>query len=73
MVDTINNTETKPCLCGKKMIKRGNGIVFCSMPPKYGMQWRCGGSGCGRTEDAGMQKSTYNYDEYMKKQWEAAQ
>lgn len=67
--DQINNTAKK-CQCGKNMIKRGTGIVLCSNPPQYPMQWWCGG--CGHTEDAGGELGV-NWEDVMQKKWEEAQ
>lgn len=48
-------TETKPCKCGKKMVKRYDSMVLMSMPPQYRYDWYCG---CGNVEHGGKDMGT---------------
>lgn len=72
MTDPINNTDTKPCKCGKKMIKRFSGMVLMSNPPQYPWDWWCGG--CGTHERGGVDvPATETEEQRAQKAWEAAQ
>jgi hypothetical protein len=42
--------ETKPCTCGKLMVRVQTGQALMTYPARYRMMWWCK---CGRTFDAG--------------------
>jgi ribosomal protein L37AE/L43A len=54
-------TDTKPCPCGHKMIRRYAGYVS---------YWWCGG--CGHTEDGGVEHGKTE-DELAMAEWQEAQ
>lgn len=64
-------TDTRPCKCGKKMIKRYTGMVLMSNPPRYSFDWWCG---CGNTEVGGSDAPQMeSEDERYRKIWESVQ
>ena len=63
------NVETKPCQCGKKMIKRARSTMLMSCPPKVQMEWWCGG--CGAEEKAEI--VSVDQDEPALERWKRAQ
>jgi len=61
--------ETKPCKCGKKMIKINANIELLTNPPQLVMKWWCGG--CGNEEPAGTIRKEDSADINMTL-WQAA-
>ena len=60
---------TKPCKCGKKMIKRYYGLTFLTNPPQRSWSWWCGG--CETFEKGGREREGTTEDSYQR-EWEAA-
>ena len=66
-MNAINNPETKPCKCGKKMIKRYGGMLL-TYPTQLCYDWWCG---CGHTETGGTETQKTE-EEILKEKWEEA-
>ncbi len=45
----MNEQQTKPCQCGKKMILRKTGMCLTTYPAQYPTYWFC--AGCGTREE----------------------
>jgi len=61
-------TMTKPCKCGKLMIKRHFGLTFFDLPQRS-WSWWCGG--CGAFEKGGRERAGKSVEGY-RQEWEAA-
>ena len=61
--------KTKPCVCGKKMIKRYSNRVILTDPPKFPWYWWCGG--CRREEEGGIEVGKTD-EQRNKEAWERA-
>lgn len=68
MSETQINNTVKPCVCGKKMIKRYSRIVLMSQPPQYPYDWWCA---CGKTEEGGRERGK-TAEEMDMEVWEKA-
>jgi len=61
--------ETKPCTCGKKMIKRYTNYAWATYPAQYPWDWWCGG--CGHTEHGGVAVGK-TVEQLQQEAWEQA-
>jgi hypothetical protein len=63
-------TDTKPCPCGHKMIRRYTSMVLLTHPAQQPWYWWCGG--CGHSEGGGVER-VKTEDELAMAEWQEAQ
>ena len=62
--------ETKECpVCGKRMIKELENVVYPTYPPKRPWRWWCG---CGHSEPGGVYQSDHP-ETLRRRRWEGVQ
>lgn len=65
----VPETETTPCVCGKRMIRRYSDGALAIYRPQHPWEWWCGG--CGRIDQRG-DSVTYTKEQSELRLWQRA-